>query len=88
MFDQYFVIVEDGEWKVLHDQKRDGPYISQRAAITAAVARAKIAAKKGRPAQVMVQTGSNMFREEWSYDSDSHPLRSAQDGINHSARRN
>jgi hypothetical protein len=44
--------------------------VSQRAATTAAVARARMAAKKGKPSQVLVQEEDNSFREEWSYDRD------------------
>lgn len=71
MLDQYFVVLENGEWKVSHDQKHDGPYVSQRAAITAAVARARMAAKRGKPTRVLVQSENNSFREEWTYDRDS-----------------
>ena len=70
MLDQYIVFQHEGEWKISHDEKQDGPYVSQRAAITAAVARARMAAKRGKLSQVMVQEG-NSFREEWSYRSDS-----------------
>jgi hypothetical protein len=69
MLDQYYVLLDEGEWKVSHDDKRDGPYVSKRAAITAAVARARMAAKRGKPAQVMVQgDNNNSFREEWASD--------------------
>lgn len=70
MVDQFFVFQHEGEWKISHDEKQDGPYVSQRAAITAAVARARMAAKRGKRSQVMVQEG-NSFREEWSYRSDT-----------------
>ena len=70
MVDQFFVFQHEGEWKISHDEKQDGPYVSQRAAITAAVARARMAAKRGKRSQVMVQEG-NSFREEWSYRSDA-----------------
>jgi hypothetical protein len=71
MLDQYFVVLKDGEWRVSHDHNQDGPYVSQRAAITAAVARARMAAKRGKPTRVMVQNDNNSFREEWTYDRDS-----------------
>jgi hypothetical protein len=70
MLDQYFVFLHEGEWKISHDEKQDGPYVSQRAAITAAVARARMAAKRGKRSQVMVQEEENSFREEWSYRSE------------------
>jgi hypothetical protein len=70
MLDQYFVVLHEGEWKISHDDRQDGPYVSQRAATTAAVARARMAAKKGKPSQVLVQEEDNSFREEWSYDRD------------------
>lgn len=71
MLDQYFVFRHEGEWKISHDEKQDGPYVSQRAAITAAVARARMAAKRGKRSQVMVQEEGNSFREEWNYRSDA-----------------
>jgi uncharacterized protein DUF2188 len=72
MLDQYFVFLHEGEWKISHDEKQDGPYVSQRAAITAAVARARMAAKRGKHSQVMVQEEEgNSFREEWSYRNEA-----------------
>lgn len=71
MLDQYFVIFHNGEWKISHDERKDGPYVSERAAITAAVARARIAAKRGKYTKVMVQEDSNSFREEWNSTSDA-----------------
>jgi hypothetical protein len=73
MLDQYFVLLHEGEWKVSHDDKQDGPYVSKRAAITAAVARARMAAKKGTPAQVMVQADNNSFHEEWASEEAANP---------------
>jgi len=71
MLDQYFVFLHEGEWKISHDEKQDGPYVIQRAAITAAVARARMAAKRGKRSQVMVQEEEgNSFREEWSFQSE------------------
>jgi hypothetical protein len=71
MLDQYFVFLHEGEWKISHDEKQDGPYVSQRAAITAAVARARMAAKRGKHSQVMVQEEGNSFREEWNYRNEA-----------------
>jgi hypothetical protein len=88
MLDQYFVILENGEWKVSHDQKSDGPYASQRAAITAAVARARMAAKRGKRSQVMVQDEKSGFREEWSHNRDHYASRDQTMGASRNARRN
>jgi hypothetical protein len=73
MLDQYFVVLHDGRWKISHGDRHGGPYASQRAAITAAVARARMAAKKGRHAQVMVQGENNSFREEWACRQETYP---------------
>jgi hypothetical protein len=73
MLDRYFVVLHDGQWKISHCEKHGGPYASQKAAITAAVARARMAAKKGRQAQVMVQGENHSFREEWTYGHDPYP---------------
>jgi hypothetical protein len=71
MLDQYLVIFHAGEWKISHDERQDGPYVSERAAITAAVARARIAAKRGKPTKVMVQEDGDSFREEWNSASQA-----------------
>jgi hypothetical protein len=73
MLERYFVVLHDGQWKISYGEKHGGPYASQRAAITAAIARARMAAKKGRQAQVMVQGENNSFREEWTYGHDPYP---------------
>jgi hypothetical protein len=66
MPDKYLVIFHEGQWKISHDERQDGPYVSERAAITAAVARARVAAKRGRRTKVMVQEDGDSFREEWN----------------------
>jgi hypothetical protein len=71
MPDKYLVIFHEGQWKISHDERQDGPYVSERAAITAAVARARIAAKRGRRTKVMVQEDGDSFREEWNSASEA-----------------
>jgi hypothetical protein len=71
---QYFVVHHQGQWKVSLNGQHYGPYVSQKAAIKAAVEAAHSTGRKGGDAQVLVQsTNNNQFRTEWTYGHDPYP---------------
>ena len=68
---RYFVVQNQGEWKISFDDKHYGPYKTQAAAIQAAVDAATSSGKKGDDAQVLVQSiHPHQFRTEWTYGND------------------
>jgi hypothetical protein len=67
---QYFVVLLDGKWSVAHEDNHYGPYVTQNAAIRAAVDAAHNS--KG-DSQVLIVGADNKFRAEWTYGSDPYP---------------
>ncbi|HZO53952.1 MAG TPA: DUF2188 domain-containing protein [Bryobacteraceae bacterium] len=72
---RYFVVLHEGQWKINLNDKHDGPYNTQAAAIRAAVDAAHSTGTKGGDAQVLVQGQNNQFRTEWTYGNDPYPPR-------------
>lgn len=72
---RYFVVLHEGQWKIKFEDKRYGPYRTQRDAIHAAVDAAHGAGKQGHDAQVLVQGENHQFRTEWTYGHDPFPPR-------------
>lgn len=70
---QYFVVRQNGEWKISFESKHYGPYPTQAVAIKAAIDAAHAASTNGRPAQVLVQGLDSKFRTEWTYGEDPYP---------------
>ncbi|WP_127089457.1 DUF2188 domain-containing protein [Aquabacter cavernae] len=69
----YFVVHQDGAWKVKLDGTHYGPYDTQKMAIRIAVDAAQQTGNNGRSAQVLVQGMDNQFRTEWTYGNDPYP---------------
>lgn len=71
----YYVVLDQGVWKVKVDGVHYGPYPTQANAIAAA----REAAQKWAAqypisgAQVRVQGSDNQFRTEWTYGNDPYP---------------
>lgn len=63
---QYIVTEFEGRWFVMLQGKRHGPYASQRAAIEDAVRGAQTVPGS----EVLVQTGDNQVRAEWTHGHD------------------
>lgn len=51
---EYLVMRRSAEWWVVRDGERSGPYVSEKVAVDAAIARAKMDFKGGTPARVSV----------------------------------
>ena len=71
---QYFIIRDQGQWKILLDGVRYGPYATQRDAVRAAVDAAHEAGLKGLNGQVLLR---DQFRIEWTYGKDPYPPNSS-----------
>lgn len=70
---RYYVVLDNGEWKIKHNDLHYGPYGTQRDAIRVAVDAAHGSGTKGFDAQVLVQGQNNMWRTEWTYGNDPYP---------------
>ena len=70
---QYFVVLHNSQWKINLDGQHYGPYVTQAAAIRAAVDAAHGTGRRGLDAQVLVQGTNNQFRTEWTYGHDPYP---------------
>jgi hypothetical protein len=77
---QYFVLHDDGEWKIKVGYRHTGPYDSKSAAMCAAIDYAEKDGQTGRDAQVLVQDEDKTFRVEWTYRRDPYPSRAARPG--------
>jgi Uncharacterized protein conserved in bacteria (DUF2188) len=69
----YYVVLHDSEWKVKHDDRHIGVYLTQKAAIKGAVDLAHKDGKSGHDAEVLVQGADHKFRTEWTYGHDPYP---------------
>jgi len=69
----YYVVLQQGQWKIEHNGKHYGPYDSQKAAIRVAVDVAHKSGQNGHDAEVRVQGTNNQFRTEWTYGHDPYP---------------
>ncbi|MBV8686248.1 MAG: DUF2188 domain-containing protein [Alphaproteobacteria bacterium] len=67
---QYFVVSDAGQWAIVLNHKRYGPYASQASAIRAAV---DAAHQTKNDAQVLIQGADGQFRAEWTYGHDPYP---------------
>lgn len=66
---QAFVTTYGGQFYVVINQQRHGPYATQKAAIRAAV---DWAHQTGN-SQVLVQDRNSQWRAEWTYGNDPYP---------------
>jgi len=63
---KYFVTLHQGQWHILLNGQRHGPYSTQHEAIDAAIR----AAHHTPNSQVLVQGTDNLIRTEWTYGDD------------------
>jgi hypothetical protein len=73
--EQYFVVFDDDQWKIKHNDRHSEAYPTQAAAIKKAVALAQADGEGGRDSQVMVQGRDLLFKAEWTYGHDPYPPR-------------
>lgn len=72
---KYYVVLQEGAWKILVDGVHYGPYSTQ----SEAIAHARSAAQNFGAqyphlgAQILVQGTNNQFRTEWTYGKDPYP---------------
>lgn len=71
--DKYFVVLDEGQWKISYNGKHYGPYSTQAKANRVAIDTAKKSGDKGNQAQVFVQGRDSKFRAEWTYGDDPYP---------------
>lgn len=70
---QYFVMLQEGVWKVRRDGKFYGPYEGREAAVACAVDAAQTSGRNDRAAQVLIEGEDGEFRAEWTYGDDVYP---------------
>ena len=75
---QYFVLEDDGEWKIKAGYRHTGPYDSKIDAMCAAINYAERDGQAGRDAQVLVQREDRTYRVEWIYGRDPYPSAAAR----------
>ena len=69
----YFVLYEDGAWKIQCDGENSEPYADKHQAFKDAVGLAHLDDRNGREAQVIVQCEDDLFRPEWDSSRDPYP---------------
>lgn len=72
---QYFLVEEDGVWRVLYEFKKYGPYGdgARQDAFQAAVESAHEAGERGFDAEVLIADGQGGFRSAWQHGRDPFP---------------
>lgn len=68
--EQYFIILENNEWKISFNGEHYGPYPNQLEAVEAAIDAAHAMGEIGINAQVLVQEGADKFKSKWAYEED------------------
>jgi hypothetical protein len=69
----YYVMYENGMWKIQCDGENSEPYRRKRDAFRDAVALAHLDERNGRQAEVFIQSRDFMFRPAWTSDRDPYP---------------
>ena len=69
----YYVMYDNGAWKIQCDGENSEPYPHKHAAFRDAVALAHLDDRNGREATVIVQCEDATFRPEWDSSRDSYP---------------
>ena len=64
--EQYFIVLDNNEWKISFKDKHYGPYDTQQAAVEAAINAAFAMDEIGIEAQVLVQDADKKLRTAWS----------------------
>ena len=75
---QYFVLNENGQWKIKAGYRLTAPYHSKTAAMRAAIDYAEKDGQAGRDAEVLVQREDRTYRVEWTYGRDPYPSMTAR----------
>jgi len=68
-----YYVVFDGAWKIQCDGENSEPYLDRRDAFKDAVALARLDARTGRDADVIVQCDDDRFRPQWASTRESYP---------------
>jgi hypothetical protein len=69
----YYVVYEDGAWKIQCDGENSEPYARRSDAFKDAVGLAHLYDKNGREADVIVQGADDVFRPRWDSQRDVYP---------------
>lgn len=69
----YYVIYDDGGWRIQCDGENSDPYPHRHAAFRDAVGLAHLDDRNGRHAEVFVQGDDLMLRPEWDSSTDTYP---------------
>jgi hypothetical protein len=68
--EQYFIILENNEWKISFKDKNYGPYASRQDAIDAAIDAAYAMGEIGIEVQVLSRVADNSLKTEWTNGKD------------------
>jgi hypothetical protein len=71
--ERYYVVFQNDEWKIKHNDRHLESYTTQEAAIKDAVRLAQEEGSKGHDAKVLVQGKDLLFKTEWTYGHDPYP---------------
>lgn len=69
----YYVVFEDGAWKIQCDGENSQPFARRGEAFKAAVGLAYLDDRNGRQAEVIVQGPDDLFRPEWDSRQGVYP---------------
>jgi hypothetical protein len=69
----YYVVYEDGAWKIQCDGENSEPFARRNEAFRAAVGLAHLDDRNGRKAEVIVQGADDRFRPLWDSSADVYP---------------
>lgn len=76
---RYFIVFDQGHWRIKHNGQLSEPYASQAVALRAAVDAAYHAGSYGDEAQVLIRGDDRLFSAVWIYGLDIYPP--AQDSL-------
>jgi hypothetical protein len=68
----YYVISEDGRWKIRHSGA-DYPYFTQPTAISAAIDAAHTSGARGYEAEVLIEDEDGQWNTLWVHGRDPYP---------------
>lgn len=72
---RYFVVQQDGSWRIRFRDGDFGPYRSREEAVMFAVDAAQQLGEKGEATEVCLMGENGHFRPEWTFGRDSYPPR-------------
>jgi DcmR-like sensory protein/uncharacterized protein DUF2188 len=71
--EQYYIVFNNEHWRVKHNGQLSAPYLTQAAAIEAAIEAAHRDGEYGNQAQVLVHGEDLLFSAVWTYGLDRYP---------------